>query len=114
MACCGITFSGLNRSYIEIEFTDREGNLKPYIEVPVTVKVEGDIELLGLGSALCKSDERFDSDTYSSYRGRLIAIIKGKKAGSGKIRVSTEGYETEEREVVVEDGKEGTVKQGAV
>lgn len=96
--------------YVQIEFTDRNGNLKPHIEVPVTVRTEGEIELLGLGSALCKTDDRFDSDTYSSYRGRLIAVVKGKNAGSGKIRVSAERYETVEREVVVKHGKERTVK----
>ncbi len=100
--------------YVQIEFTDRQGNLKPYIEEPVTVTVEGSIELLGLGSALCKSDDRFDSDTYHSYRGRLLAVIKGRKTGPGKIRVRSQGYEETEREVTVENGEERVIKQRTV
>ena len=96
--------------YVQIEFRDPKGELKPYIEVPVRVETEGEIELLGMGSALCKSDERFDGNTYHSYRGRLQAILKGKKTGSGRFRVCCEGYETVEREVIVENGEERAVK----
>ena len=61
--------------YIPIEFTDENGNLLPYIERPVTVSVEGG-KLMGLGSALCKTDEKYTGDTFTSYRGRLLAVVK--------------------------------------
>ena len=92
--------------YVEIEFTDRKGNLKPYVEVSVRIRTEGEIELLGFGSALCKTDETFNSDVHNSYRGRALAVIKGKNAGIGKIIVSAEGYESAERKLVVENGTE--------
>ena len=62
--------------FISIEFTDQDGNLLPYVEQRVTVQTEG-CTLLGLGSALCKTDERYDSDTFTSYRGRLLAVVQG-------------------------------------
>ena len=63
-------------TFLPIEFTDENGNLLPYVERPVTVKVEG-CQLLGFGSSLCKTDERFVSNVYTSYRGRLLAVVKG-------------------------------------
>ena len=62
--------------FISIEFTDQDGNLLPYVEQHVTVQTEG-CTLLGLGSALCKTDERYDSDTFTSYRGRLLEVVQG-------------------------------------
>ena len=61
--------------YITIEFTDENGELLAYIERPVTVTVEGG-KLLGLGSALCKTDEQYTNNTFTSYRGRLLAVIQ--------------------------------------
>ena len=75
--------------FIPIEFTDEKGNLLPYVEQPVTVKVEG-AKLLGLGSALCKTDERYDSDTFTSYRGRLLAVVQATETGKAKIIVSSD------------------------
>lgn len=96
--------------YIEIEFTDKEGKLKPYIEVPVKIETDGAIELIGFGSALCKTDENFTENVHTSYRGRALAVVKGIRAGSGIVRISSEGYETAEREVSVENGKEVVFK----
>lgn len=55
--------------FIPIEFTDGKGELLPYIEQPVTVTVEGAAVLQGLGSALGKTNERYDGDTFTSFRG---------------------------------------------
>ena len=70
-------------TYIPIEFTDGAGTLLPYIERPVTVKADG-CKLLGLGSALCKTDERYDSNTFTAYRGRALAVV----AGHGHVTVT--------------------------
>lgn len=75
--------------FIPIEFTDEKGNLLPYVEQRVTVKVEG-AELLGLGSALCKTDERYDGDTFTSYRGRLLAVVQATETGKAKIMISSD------------------------
>lgn len=80
---------GQSLCYLPIEFTDKEGTLHPYIEQPVSVTVEGAAKLQGLGSALCKTDERYDSNTFNSYRGRLLAVLR---AGTtpGKVTVKIE------------------------
>jgi hypothetical protein len=76
--------------FIPIEFTDRYGALKPSIEQPVTIKVEGTAKLLGLGSALCKTDERYDGETFTSYRGRLLAVAQATQKGNALVTITSE------------------------
>ena len=78
---------------LDIRFADKNGELKPYIEDEVRVEVNGPLELIGLGSSLCKSDERFDSDRHHAYRGALQGILKVKgETGTAEIKVSCPGY----------------------
>ena len=63
-------------TYLPITFTDEDGILLPYIEQKVTVETDGP-ELLGLGSALCKTNESYLSSAFTSYRGRLLAVVRG-------------------------------------
>ncbi|MCM1538533.1 MAG: DUF4982 domain-containing protein [bacterium] len=80
---------GQSLCYLPIEFTDENGELIPYMEQPVTVKVEGAGKLQGLGSALCKTDERYVDDTFNSYRGRLLAVVRtGTEAGTVTVTVT--------------------------
>ncbi|MCM1191884.1 MAG: DUF4982 domain-containing protein [Butyrivibrio sp.] len=91
---------GQSLCYLPIEFTDENGMLIPYIEQPVTVKVEGAGKLQGLGSALCKTDERYVDDTFNSYRGRLLAVVRaGTEAGSVKITVTSKDMKPVEIEL---------------
>lgn len=80
-------------AHIEIEFTDNEGNIKPYIEQRVDLQVEG-VKLLGFGSALCKTDEVFDKTYHNSYRGRCFAVVMG-KGEAGRITASSNGVKSE-------------------
>ena len=85
-----------------IEITDENGLLHPAAEVPVTVKVEGAASLQGLGSAICKTNESYLSDTFTSYRGRLLAVIRaGAVSGEAKIIVSSKGTGKAEIELTV-------------
>lgn len=79
-----------NLCFIPIEFTDNNGTLKPFIEQPVTVKVDGAAKLRGLGSALCKTNERYDGDTFTSYRGRVLAVVQAKEKGDAKVSISSD------------------------
>lgn len=87
-----LELEGDHLSFIDIAFADENGTIDPTVEVPVKVFCQGPIRLLGLGSGLCKTDESFLSDTYSSYQGRLMGIVKSTGVGKGKVRISAEGY----------------------
>jgi beta-galactosidase len=77
---------GQSLCYLSIEFTDKNGQLLPYVEKTVDVKVSGAGTLQGLGSAICKTDESYLADNFTSYRGRLLGIVRA-ALYKGKIEV---------------------------
>ncbi len=88
--------------YLPIEFTDKAGNLKPYIEQRVEVSADGAVTLAGFGSALCKTDEVFDKKYHNSYRGRALAVLRaGNTPGKATITVRSKGFEPVTVEVEV-------------
>jgi hypothetical protein len=85
---------GTDLCYLPIEFTDEAGLLLPAIEQKVTVSVTGAASLIGLGSALYKTDEGFQGISHDTYRGRALAVLKaGSRPGEAKITVSSTGME---------------------
>lgn len=88
--------------YLPIEFTDRAGNLKPYVEQRVEIEVSGAATLAGFGSALCKTDEVFDKNDHNSYRGRALAVLQaGNTPGKAFVTVNSTGMEPVTVEVEV-------------
>ena len=95
--------NGQDLCYIPIEFTDRAGNLKPYIEQRVELMAEGAVTLAGFGSALCKTDEVFYKSYHNSYRGRCLAVLRaGNAPGNASITVKSSDMEPVTIEVEVE------------
>lgn len=88
--------------YLPIEFTDKAGNLKPYVEQRVEIEVSGAATLAGFGSALCKTDEVFDKNYHNSYRGRALAVLRaGNTPGKAFVTVNSTGMEPVTVEVEV-------------
>lgn len=88
--------------YLPIEFTDKAGNLKPYVEQRVEIDVSGAATLAGFGSALCKTDEVFDKNYHNSYRGRALAVLQaGNTPGKAFVTVNSTGVEPVTVEVEV-------------
>lgn len=79
-------------AFLEIEFSDNNGNLLPYIEKRVEIEVEGEsVTLQGFGSALCKSDEIFNKTYHDTYRGRSLAVLRAtEKSGLTKIIIKAD------------------------
>ncbi|GKH34695.1 DUF4982 domain-containing protein [Muricomes sp. OA1] len=83
-----------NISYVWIELQDCEGILNMYEDKAVHVSVEGEGELLAVGSANPVTEEDFFSGRYTSWHGRALAIARSTgKAGIIKISAKTEGLE---------------------
>lgn len=86
--------NGRDLCYLPIEFADGEGELLPAIEQPVEVLTEGAASLIGMGSALYKTNESFRQSRYNSYRGRVLAVLKaGYKPGKAAVTVQSAGVE---------------------
>lgn len=85
---------GQDLCYLPIEFTDKAGVLKPYIEQRLELTVTGAAMLAGFGSALCKTDEVFDKSFRNSYRGRALAVLRaGATPGTANVTVKSAGAE---------------------
>ena len=86
--------NGTDLCYLPIEFVDEEGKLLPAAEQRVHVEVTGAVTLIGFGSALYKTDEKFDQPYHDTYRGRALAVLKaGNVPGSAVITVRSTGVE---------------------
>lgn len=80
---------GQDLCYVPIQFTDGNGCLKPFYEQAVTVRVEGAASLAGFGSAVTKTDQRYDQTTGVSYRGQILAVLRSGMV-SGKVTLTVE------------------------
>ena len=86
--------NGTDLCYLPIEFVDGTGRLLPAAEQPVEVLAEGAVSLLGMGSALYKTDESFRQNHYRTYRGRVLAVLKaGYKSGEATVTIKSAGVE---------------------
>jgi beta-galactosidase len=79
--------------YIDIALTDDQGVVNNMADRPVTACVTGAGKLLGLGSANPKSEESFLAGTFTSFDGRLLAVVRPTGVGEIQVRVSAEGCE---------------------
>lgn len=61
---------------IEMEFIDENGFIYPTIETPISVETSVNLKLIGLGSAITTTNESYISNTFKTYRGRLVGLVK--------------------------------------
>lgn len=99
-----LSANGSDLCFVEIEFTDSNGVLKPYIEQRVEIKTIGDSAVLqGFGSALYKTNEVFYKNYHDSYRGRALAVFRStEKSGKVSVTVCSEGVIPATFEIEVE------------
>lgn len=86
--------AGENISFLEIHLVDENDNL--HTDKDRVVQIHGDdgVEIVGFGSADPYSEENFFDERRLSYRGKLLAVLRGKKPGDYQVRISSEGCET--------------------
>ena len=87
-------------TYVGAEITDADGNVVPDAALPMSVQVTGGAALAGFGSANPLTEENYTSGSFTSYRGRALAILRAKASGGkAKITVSADGVESVSIEV---------------
>ncbi len=78
--------------YVPISLKAENGEVEHNTDRKLTVKVEGG-ELLAFGSANPRTEERYDSGSFTTYYGRALAVVRADK--SGRVTVSaTDGKQT--------------------
>ncbi len=79
--------------YVVVELRDADGRLVTGVDRPVTVSVAGSARLAGMCSANPKTVERFDADTWTTFDGRVLALVRPTGEGSVTVTVSATGLE---------------------
>lgn len=82
--------------FLEISICDFEGIVHGDSSKMVSVKVEGEGTLLGLGNADSRSTLPYHGNEFNAYQGRLLAIVRsGTKPGEITVSISAEGCESQ-------------------
>lgn len=83
---------GESLAFVKVWLTDSQGNLNRQERKSVTVKVEGDAALQGFGSADPSCEGSYQGDTWQTYDGAVMAVVRaGKTPGEAKVTFTAEG-----------------------
>ncbi len=88
---------GEDLAFVTVRLADKEGVENLYAEKEITVTVEGAGTLQGFGSADPRAIGSYDSVTWKTYDGYVMAVIRtGMEAGEIRVKFAAEGCETQE------------------
>lgn len=90
-----IKADGEDLAYVAVHITDEKGRLNMMKDQKISVSVEGPGVLLAVGSGNPETEEKFSDGAYTSWHGRVIAIIRStKEAGEIRVTASADGRES--------------------
>ncbi len=84
--------------YVAINVQDKRGIVEMNADRQVNVTVEGG-ELLAFGSANPRTEERYDSGSFTTYYGRSLVVVRAGDAG--KVKITAKGGETATAEIII-------------
>ncbi|MET7782249.1 glycoside hydrolase family 2 TIM barrel-domain containing protein [Streptomyces sp. NPDC005388] len=73
--------TGGDLAYVTLTLTDADGTCHTAADRLVSVEVSGAGELIGFGSAVPSTEERFDTTERRTYEGRALAVLRPTAAG---------------------------------
>lgn len=83
---------GESLAFVKVRLADAEGNHNRQERKEITVKVEGNAVLQGFGSADPSCEGSYQSDTWQTYDGTVMAVIRaGKTPEEVKVTFTAEG-----------------------
>ncbi|MFD3606357.1 glycoside hydrolase family 2 TIM barrel-domain containing protein, partial [Streptomyces sp. NPDC058656] len=94
-----VTADGGDLAYVTLTLTDADGTVHTAADRPVSLEVSGAGTLIGFGSAVPSTEERFDAKERQTYEGRVLAVVR--PTGTGEMRLTAGAPECEPVEVVV-------------
>ena len=94
-----IAADGGDLAYVALTLTDEAGTCYTQADRLVALEVSGPGILVGFGSAVPATEERFDAAERRTYDGRALAVLR--PSGPGKIRLLASAPECEPTEIVV-------------
>ncbi len=88
--------------YVNINIEGENNIIESNYDRDLTVSVTGG-ELLALGSAIPCTAQRYDSPTFCTYHGRLLAVLRAASAGTMKISVNGKDIRCGEAQIRVRE-----------
>lgn len=88
----GIRATDDDLAFVTVEVRDAAGTVDPRREVPVTVTVDGPGVLLGLGSARPDTTESYLASTFSTFEGRVLAVVRPTGPGAITVTATADGF----------------------
>lgn len=83
---------GMDLLYIPVLLCDEQGITKNLEDRDVTVRVEGAATLQAVGSGNPETTQNFTSNTYKTFRGRMLAVLRSNgETGDVTVRFSAQG-----------------------
>jgi len=77
-------------SYINVDVMDKEGNVVPYADLPLQIKISGPATLAGAGSGAPNRMASFQQLKLTTFRGKGLIILRN-TGHAGKIKVEVSG-----------------------
>ena len=96
-----IEYSGDALVFVDIVMEDTEGRTFHCCNPKVSLEVEGNGTLLGLGSGATATEERYDDCVHTMQDGRLLAIIRPTEPGKIMVKASADGFGQADTTVLV-------------
>lgn len=87
--------------YVDIAMKDGDGRLCHACNPAVTLSVEGPGVLMGFGGGATVTEERYDDNIHTAFRGRLLAILRPTGAGTVTVTAKAEGFDPAQTSVAV-------------
>ena len=98
-----IKANGQDLAYILVEAYDKEGNLAPLANNKVSITIEGDAHIAGVGNGNPQSLEPFQADYVNLFYGKAMVILGSDfQEGNVKITVTAEGLGKDRITIAVE------------
>ncbi|WP_394525589.1 glycoside hydrolase family 2 TIM barrel-domain containing protein [Paenarthrobacter nicotinovorans] len=88
-------------AFVEIEVHDSRGRLVTGDDRRITLEVSGDAVLAGMCSANPRTEERFDSPTWSTFDGRALAVVRPSGKGTATVTVRAAGLKEVTRVITI-------------
>lgn len=88
---------GADLSYIMISLRDENGVVNPQALAEVTVTVEGAGVLQGMGNADVETGNSYDCNTWQTFEGHVLAVVRATEAGMIRVKAESEGMSGEVR-----------------
>lgn len=87
-------------AYINIQITDENGIVKLLKDRKISVTVEGAGKLVAMASGNPETTEKFTASTYTSYHGRLLAIVQS-NGKSGEIKITAHADGVSDSQIII-------------